>query len=328
MPMLPKSNKKRGFTLIELLVVIAIIAILIGLLLPAVQKIRDAAANSQCKNNLKQHGLAVMAANNDFNKLPPLIGRYPQPFGPSNLTYNTLQFWLLPYIDQAPLYSTTSDASLGITPAVQGDYQPQYASNFVAGLPLKIFQCPADPSSGNGVLSDGNFTPNYAITNYAANAQVFAIVAGRNSVNPPAFSVTNSEGVTRMTSGFPDGASSTILFTEKIGTCNNATITAGGSAWARAANGGPVDPYGPYFAYGSGGAYTQGTGATVSFQVRPFPALGNCDPRLPSSPHTGGINVGMADGSVQFVNIGVSTQSWWAAVTPANNDVVGPDFIQ
>ena len=106
---LSRTTRRRGFTLIELLVVIAIIAILIALLLPAVQKVREAANRIKCANNLKQLGLAAHNFHDVNGHFPPGIGYYPIP---TNGTFGTYFFHLLPYVEQDNLYR----GALGVAP--------------------------------------------------------------------------------------------------------------------------------------------------------------------------------------------------------------------
>src|SRR4051812_22847368 len=108
MPRLFLSRRGQGFTLIELLVVIAIIAILIALLVPAVQKVREAAARTQCQNNLKQLALACINCADVFKgQLPPGIGTFPGRTGNNNNGNGGLFFHLLAYYEQKPLYDSS-----------------------------------------------------------------------------------------------------------------------------------------------------------------------------------------------------------------------------
>src|SRR5262245_24367209 len=100
MPTPLKTTPRRGFTLIELLVVIAIIAVLVCLLLPAVQKVREAANRIKCTNNLKQLGLAAHQYHDVHGHLPPAVGYYPPAAG----TFGVYFFHLLPYVEQDNLY--------------------------------------------------------------------------------------------------------------------------------------------------------------------------------------------------------------------------------
>jgi prepilin-type N-terminal cleavage/methylation domain-containing protein len=150
---------RRGFTLVELLVVIAIIAVLIGLLLPAVQKVRAAAAQAQCGNNLKQIGLALQNFHSDYQRLPPGIARTGSG-QPSNATY--WSYFILPYIEQGPLAQSI--------PLVQypnwskGNYQA------AAQTHLSILHCPASTDLPTyRTSSGGNIFNRYAIS-YAAVA--------------------------------------------------------------------------------------------------------------------------------------------------------------
>src|SRR6266851_6836027 len=181
----------RGFTLIELLVVIAIIAILIGLLLPAVQKVREAAARISCANNLKQCSLAVInQADQNQGKLPPGIGTYPRPNGgpcyvnndptlPSGLTstWGGLMFHMLPYIEQDNLwkacicpYGTGYDPEWGLLPLQEsGTPIPPAGTKGNTGVMqnvVKTYLCPSDPTANGGTTgwaSVGSYVFNGAI---------------------------------------------------------------------------------------------------------------------------------------------------------------------
>jgi prepilin-type N-terminal cleavage/methylation domain-containing protein len=150
-------RSRSAFTLIELLVVIAIIAILIGLLLPAVQKVREAAARTQCSNNLKQLVLATHNLNDTYSRLPPAIGTFP----PSNAAippnYGSAIFFLLPFFEAGTVYKN----SAGIAGATPGSANTIFAGgnwpgfNTAFSTPLKVFQCPSDPSNPvQGFIND------------------------------------------------------------------------------------------------------------------------------------------------------------------------------
>jgi prepilin-type N-terminal cleavage/methylation domain-containing protein len=308
-----KNPTRPGFTLIELLVVIAIIAILIGLLLPAIQKVREAAARSSCQNNLHQLGIAAVNCHDAYGKLPPCRGGFPQPLPPGS-NFSTLLFWLLPFVEQNALYETARQPD--------GRYWDDYGTT--TQKPVKPYQCPADPSLNHstGLLlasvsaTGGNPSALQAGASYVANAQVFAMTNAD-------FTIRDYQGYGRYPATFQDGTSSTILFTEHYAACYTPSLANpnGGVLWGRSA----VAPstFGCYFT-----AYLQGP--TYSFQVQPTWQNTNpnatCDYRLPSSPHTGGILVCLADGSVKFVAREVSPATWWAACTPAAGDLLGSDW--
>src|SRR5689334_3797378 len=151
--MLPSTfpaKARRGFTLIELLVVIAIIAVLIGLLVPAVQKVREAASRTQCTNNLKQLGLAAQNYHDANGHFPPGIGYYPTA---NNGTFGTYFFHLLPYLEHAPLHKSALGSVLYPPPI--GPTMVYYpGNNNVYSQRVTAFLCPSDPSIGqDGVVT-------------------------------------------------------------------------------------------------------------------------------------------------------------------------------
>jgi prepilin-type N-terminal cleavage/methylation domain-containing protein len=325
------KTSRRGFTLIELLVVVAIIAVLIGLLLPAVQKVRETAARMRCANNLKQLGLAAHNYHDAQQHLPPAIGYYPPAAGAIGPYF----FHLLPYVEQDNLYRS----ALGSVPFPAPDgpttvYYP--GNNKVYSQPVKIFLCPSDPSVGpDGVVSVAG--DSFGASCYAFNA----LVVAQNDLTTTPFK-TNPQGKTRISADIPDGTSNTILQAEKYARCTNTTLPAqfrdGGSTWAY----GGANPFPwlpppmapPVKMFGAGfcipALANQGApnaiGPQSKFQVQPTPFLGNCDPTRAATAHAGGIQVGLVDGSVRTLAPSLSGDTWAAAVTRAGGEVLGSDW--
>jgi prepilin-type N-terminal cleavage/methylation domain-containing protein len=325
------TARRRGFTLIELLVVIAIVAVLIGLLLPAVQKVREAANRVKCANNLKQLGLAAHHYHDTHEHLPPAIGYYPPAAG----AFGTYFFHLLPYVEQDNLYRS----ALGSVPFPPPDgptavYYP--GNNKVYSQPVPVFLCPSDPSVGpGGVVSVAGVS--FGASCYGFNA----LVVAENDITTTPFK-TNPQGKTRIPADIPDGTSNTILQAEKYARCTNTTMPPqfrdGGSAWAYGGAGPfpwlpppmapPVKLFGPGFcipAFANQGA-PNAIGPRSLFQVQPTPFLGNCDPTRAATAHAGGIQVGLVDGSVRTLAPSLSGATWAAAVTRAGGEVLGSDW--
>jgi len=174
------SKRSRGFTLIELLVVIAIIAILIGLLLPAIQKVRDAAARAQSQNNLKQMGLAINNIAGTYNtSLPPSYGQFPS----GSPTATSLFGHMLPFIEQQNVYNS---------------YVSSQTTSTVATT-IKTYVAPADPTNSTSGGTAG-------LTSYTSNQLVFGPTSGSMS--------GTSTGGGSLPATFVDGTSNTIIITE------------------------------------------------------------------------------------------------------------------
>jgi hypothetical protein len=276
-----------------LIVAVGIIGVLLLLMLPAVQRVRESANRASCSNNLKQLGLASHHCHDTFGRLPPGLGYFPGP-----PTYGNAFFHLLPFLEQENLFAH----SCGFA-----------GNNDVFSQPVKIFVCPSDPSAG----ADGQVTDNqgkiWGADSYAGNVQVFAKVFSNGALRDP-------EGQTRLTD-ITDGTSNTILFAEKYARCTNNGFPEGGNFWAYWVTGATARPLHPGFAI----SWTRySIGPHSKFQTKP--SRGHCDPTLTSTPHIAGMQVCLADASVRTVSAGVSGTTWWAACTPKGDEVLGSDW--
>jgi prepilin-type N-terminal cleavage/methylation domain-containing protein len=326
-----RTAQRRGFTLIELLVVIAIIATLIGLLVPAVQKVREAANRIQCANNLKQLGLAAHNYHDTHKHLPPALGYHPTA---QNGVFGTYFFHLLPHLEQDNLFRSALGVVSFLPEGPTAVYYP--GNNKVYSRPVPIFLCPSDPSVGpGGVVTVDGFS--FGASCYGFNA----LVVAQNDITTVPFK-TNAQGKTRMPADIPDGTSNTILQAEKYARCTSTTnppqFRDGGSAWAYGGAGAfpwlpppmapPVKVFGPGFcipAFANQGA-PKAIGPQSRFQVQPTPFLGNCDPTRAATAHAAGMQVGMADGSVRSLSPSLSGDTWAAAVTRNGGEVLGADW--
>ncbi len=298
---------RRGFTLVELLVVIAIIGVLVALLLPAVQAAREAARRSQCTNNLKQHGLSLHNFEDAFVQYPALISA--SSGSPHTVqdkfkgsTGFTLFNWLLPYIEQRPLYDASN---LNVNTNVNG--------KLVYQTPIKAHQCPSETSSPRGLGATTHGGANvWAIGNYAGNYLAIG--------NPDGTSNAECREGLAKSSELTDGTSNTLIFTERYGTCGNGgaphSTSTNGNLWSDSnsvwrpifcINAVSKDPS----VLSSGAAYP----ACQKFQMHPH-WFNNCDPIRTQSPHPGGINVCMGDGSVKSITASIDDVVWAAACNP------------
>jgi prepilin-type N-terminal cleavage/methylation domain-containing protein/prepilin-type processing-associated H-X9-DG protein len=312
--------RRGGFTLIELLVVIAIIAILIGLVLSAVQQVREAASRVQCANNLKQLALALHNYHDVRKSFPPPYVNYGGSYANSGFpfTHGWAPF-ILPYIEQQPLYN------------VYHWELPQYVrgNQPVQARLLSIFLCPSTPEQERYYTLGpfAYFGTKAACGDYTVALGVDPVLAQLGWVDrvgdyrgaltntpTPAISLNPTYTGTRLVA-ITDGTSNTILLAEDAG--RPRLWQAGNAGPAQALSGGPWNSFkGPIILRGS----------TSDGTVQPGQCALNCtnDGEVYAF-HSGGANTVFADGSVHFLNVGMDIRIMARLITRAGNEVVPAD---
>ena len=336
--------------MIELLVVIAIIAVLVGLLLPAVQKVREAAARMSCQNNLKQIGLALHNYESTFHTFPPARN----PFSPPPPLVHSALARLLPYVEQDNVGRLIDFSS---PPIFFAGTTPPSAGNYTASITVvKLWNCPSDGISGvvpgDGSLAvkpDGttSTTDHYAGTNY-----VTCVGSGSAAVNWGKYA--NSDGmfgqVAYRIGDVTDGLSNTVAFSESLlgqgggaepstasSVLQNAqrqVLTLSGSTVTDDATCSLGNSSGGYWSNIRGAKWINGHYADANYNHHLLPndprwdcsnASHNPGQAAARSNHTGGVNVLFGDGSVHFIANSITPVTWQSLATRNGGEVLG-DF--
>jgi prepilin-type N-terminal cleavage/methylation domain-containing protein/prepilin-type processing-associated H-X9-DG protein len=329
-----RREKRPGFTLIELLVVIAIIAVLIGLLLPAVQAMRETAYKAQCQSNLHELAIAVHNFYDQNGTIPCYFGVYPPSSGslypdwpPENKTkmYGGWFAHLLPYVEQDNLYNFI------MADIKSSGWNHDYWDVATPGTPTGVVTVTYNGHTftyvtttggtysgyhAHGIWIDGAHQATYKIlqcgsdptadgsglvynwwgsTNYLANYNAWATLDNTLWTPPPSFAAIT------------DGLSNTVMFGEGYANCDTIGRIALYSWW-----------------YHNFGLDWYQLSNTKMFQDRPLPK--ECDNWRSQSGHRGGMNVALMDGSVRSVSAGVSQPTWSDALLPRDGQPLGLDW--
>jgi len=303
-------KQHRGFTLIELLVVIAIIAILIGLLLPAVQKVREAAARMSCSNNLKQLGIGIhgyASANQD--KVPG--GMQGGCSGNPMYASSPFFFTLLPQIEQDNVYRSVAvtGASWGT-----GGTNGMNGQTMAPGGTPKTYLCPSDSSHNNGLGPNTGWT----VTSYARNVAMFD-QANQPSGNGHTFTIPKYT-----VANIPDGTSNTLAVTERYAYMSASGYSGLWTHHGQERNHWGYNQWSPTFGNWNPSGNQNPTQPTTSHYLPQVGVRSNqANYYQPTSGHSSGVQCLLMDGSVRNVGASVSQATWNYFVNPDDGQVLG-----
>ncbi len=343
-----RSYGRRGFTLIELLVVIAIIAVLIGLLLPAVQAAREAARRSQCVNNLKQMGLALHNYHSTHDAFPmgATLGACGGSVGYTTTWNNwSAQTLLLNYVEQGPIYNAIN---FSVAPVWPGDCPMTVVNTTIYNMRVATFLCPSDGEAG--LTKINSYHASYGASTNAISSNASGVFVNLSSI-----------GIRDIT----DGSSNTVAFSEAlVGAAirdnksrrnspnhngppaggnvasvfdNQNAVLAGIAACDKNWNSGTgyyTNRRGERWGWGTTGVAMFNTIVTPNSKDHPWSSCRwNCNGCgadashivNATSNHPGGVNVVMADGHVQFIKDSVAMRIWWSLGTRAGGEVLSAD---
>ena len=310
---------KRAFTLIELLVVIAIIAILIGLLLPAIQKVREAAARSKCSNNLKQIGLALHNYHDTYSKFPPITPNTAR-FSPTEAIYYV--HFLLPYVEQTGYFQAYGAGNPWLQPQPY-DAPPGTYPASVNGVVLPVFSCPSD-ISGTNPKNDGNGVHLFAC-NY------FGMCSGLNDSNlwgftpyPASQQALFNMGKGQTIADITDGTSNSLAVVEYLTGLNDTDVRgcactnrAGGQFLYAAQTpnssvGDDLLDLGGFCPSANGSPNNEPSQNLPCISDSSGPNFGDNNSVTSRSRHVGGVQVVFCDGHVAFIPNNITLAAWQA----------------